>query len=134
MDVAKMDDAKSEPSQVSDTTTTMVEGLRSLLRNRKPAETREPAAEISDDILAAEATSVTDINKLMEELLFAREYLQSEAERVRQMNARYAQLAQTASASVRIISETLGKWRNSETDGPAWRGTEPHGHHVSILF
>ena len=95
---------------------------------------REPAAEISYDILAAEATSVTDINKLMEELLFAREYLQSEAERVRQMNARYAQLAQTASASVRIISETLGKWRNSETDGPAWRGTQPHGHHVSILF
>ena len=129
MDVAKMDDAKSEPSEVSYTTTTMVEGLRVLLRNRKPAETREPAAEISDDILAAEATSVADINKLMEELLFAREYLQSEGERVRQINARYAQLAGTASASVKIISETLGKWRNSETDGP-----EPHGHHVSILF
>ena len=63
-----------------DTATTMVEGLRSLLRNRRPAETREPAAEISDDILAAEAMSVADINKLMEELLSAREYLQSEGE------------------------------------------------------
>ena len=134
MDVAEMDDAKSERSQVSDTTTMMVEGLRALLPNRKLAKAREPAAEISDDILAAEATSVADINKLMEELLFAREYLQSEGERVRQMNARYAQLAQTASASVEIISETLAKWRNSETDGPTWRGTQRHGDHVSILF
>jgi hypothetical protein len=119
MDVAKMDDAKSEPSQVSDTATTLVEGLRALVRDHKPAEAREPAAEISDNILAAGAASIADINKLVGELLFARDYLQSEGERVRQMNARYAHLAGTASASVKIISESLGKWRNSETNGPA---------------
>jgi hypothetical protein len=119
MDVAKMDDLKSEPSQVSDTATTLVEGLRALVRDHKPAEAREPAAEISDDILAAGVTSIADINKLVGELLFARDYLQSEGERVRQINTRYAHLARTASASVKIISESLGKWRNSETNGPA---------------
>jgi len=116
MDVAKMDDAKSEPSQVSDTATTLVEGLRALVRDHKPAEAREPAAEISDNILAAGAASIADINKLVGELLFARDYLQSEGERVRQMNARYAHLAQTASDSVKIISESLSEWR---TNGPA---------------
>ena len=115
MDVARMDDAKSEPSQVSYTTTTMVEGLRALVRDHKPAVAREAAAD-SDDILAAGATSIEAINKLVAELLFARDYLQSEGERVRQMNARYAHLAQTASDSVKIISESLSEWR---TNGPA---------------
>ncbi len=114
MDVAKMDDAESE--QVSDAATRMVEGLRALRHDRKPA---EPASETWEVILAAGATSIADIDKVVGELLFARDYLQSEGERVRQVNARYAHLARTASASVMIISESLGKWRNSETIGPA---------------
>ena len=47
-------------------------------------------------------------------MLIARDYLQSEGERVRQANARYAKLAQTASASVKTIAGSLGKWRNVE--------------------
>jgi hypothetical protein len=120
MDVAKMDDAKSELSQVSDTATTrMVEGLRALMHDRKSAEAAEHASKTWEDILAAGATSIADIDKLVGELQIAREYLQSEGERVRQVNARHAHLARTASASVKIISESLGKWRNSETIGPA---------------
>ena len=117
MDVAKMDDAESE--QVSDEAKMrMVEGLRAGLRalDRKSA---KPASETWEDILAAGATSIADIDKVVGELLFARDYLQSEGERVRQVNVRYADLARTASASVMIISESLGKWRNSETIGPA---------------
>jgi hypothetical protein len=45
----------------------------------------------------------------------ARDFLQSEAERVRRMNARYAHLAQTASASVKVIAESLGRWRDTES-------------------
>jgi hypothetical protein len=67
------------------------------------------------DVLVAGAMSIADIDKLMEELKTKGDYLQSEGERVRQLTARYAQLAQTASASVKIFAETLGKWRNPET-------------------
>jgi hypothetical protein len=36
------------------------------------------------------------------------------------MNARYAHLAQTASASVKVIAESLGRWRDTES------GSLPH--------
>jgi hypothetical protein len=51
-----------------------------------------------------------DIERLMTELRAARDYLQAEGERVRQINANYAHLAQTASASARIIVESIGAW------------------------
>lgn len=75
-----------------------------------------PATEPGDDILAAGALSIGEIEKLMEELRSARDYLRTEGERVRRMNARYAHLTRTASASVKIISESMSKWRTSETD------------------
>jgi hypothetical protein len=54
----------------------------------------------------------------MGELLVARDYLQAEGERVRQVTRRYAHLTKTASASARIISESLGKWHNPEPERP----------------
>jgi hypothetical protein len=81
--------------------------------------TAEPAMEAcDDDIAAAGATAIADIEKLIEELLVARDYLQSEGERVRQVTGRYAHLTKTASASARIISESLGKWHNPEPERP----------------
>lgn len=107
-------------SKSSDATVEMLEGgMRALVRGNKSAETVQPSNGNCDDSLAAGATSILDIEKLVEELQIAREYLQSEGERVRQANARYAHLAHTASASVRIISESLGKWRKLETTGQA---------------
>jgi hypothetical protein len=76
---------------------------------------RAPARERRYDGLVAGAMSIADIDKLMGELKTEGDYLQSEGERVRQLTARYAQLAQTASASVKIFAETLGKRRNPET-------------------
>ena len=105
MDVAK--------SNSSDTTIELLEGgIRALVRGNRPA---DAAVSSTEDALAAGATSVADIEKLMEELKIARDYLQSEGERVRQANARYAHLAHTASASVKIIAESLGKWRTLES-------------------
>ena len=52
----------------------------------------------------------------MEELRAARDYLRSEGERVRSINARYAHLTRTASASVKIITESMGKWRTTEME------------------
>jgi hypothetical protein len=106
-------DAKSP---TSDTATEMLEGgIRALVRRNRLAVAAELVAEPSEDALIAGATSIADIDKLMEELQTARNYLQSEGERVRRMTARYAHLAETASASVKIIAESLGKWRNAET-------------------
>jgi hypothetical protein len=48
------------------------------------------------------------------ELLVARDHLQVEGERVRRINANYAHLAQSASASVKVITESIGRWRSSE--------------------
>jgi len=110
-----MDAAESESSS-SDTATKALEGgIRAIVRGHRLAKASEPASEPYDDVLAAGATSIADIERLMEELQAARDYLQSEGERVRQVNARYAHLAQTASASVKIIAESIGKWRNPET-------------------
>jgi hypothetical protein len=78
--------------------------------------TTELASEPCDDIAVAGATAISDIEQLLGELLVARDYLQSEGERVRQVTGRYAHLTQTASASARIISESLGKWHNREPE------------------
>jgi hypothetical protein len=109
MDVAK--------SKSSDATIEMLEGgIRALVRGNRPS---DPVVSSAEDSLAAGATSIADIENLMEELQVAHDYLQSEGERVRQANARYAHLAHTASASVKIIAESLGKWRRLETSGQA---------------
>jgi hypothetical protein len=107
--------ANSE-SPTSDAATEMLEGgLRALVRRNKLAVAAKLVADPSEDALIAGAISIADIDKLMEELQTARDYLQSEGERVRRMTARYAHLAETASASVKIIAESVGKWRNAET-------------------
>jgi hypothetical protein len=83
-----------------------------------------------DDALMAGAASIADIDRLMDELQRARDFLQSEGERVRKMNASYANLAQTASASAKIIAESLGKWRDNQGNGS--RAAMPHAHGLSL--
>jgi hypothetical protein len=98
---------------ISDTATKSIEGgIRAIVRGNRPAS----AARLCDDILAAGATSIADIEKLMEELQTARDYLEAEGECVRRLTTCYAHLTQTASASVKIIAESLGKWRTPELE------------------
>jgi hypothetical protein len=59
------------------------------------------------------ATSIAEIEKLIGELQEARDFLQSEGERVRRETERYTNLTQTASASVKIISDTVAGWREA---------------------
>ena len=77
---------------------------------------RSNATEPGDDIVAFGANSIGEIEKLMEELRIARDYLRTEGERVRRINARYARLTRSASASAKIIVESMGKWRTTELD------------------
>ena len=92
-------------------------GIRALVRGNKPInDAAEPAPEPCDDVVVAGAMAIADIEKLIGELLVARDYLQAEGERVRQVNARYAHLAQTASASAKIIADSIGRWHNPEPE------------------
>jgi hypothetical protein len=81
-----------------------------------PAAKQSYATEPGDDIVAFGDNSIGEIEKLMEELRTARDYLRSEGERVRRINAHYAHLTRTASASVKIIAESMGKWRTTEIE------------------
>ena len=60
-------------------------------------------------------TSIAEIEKLISDLETVRNYLKSEGDRVQQEIARYAHLSDTASASVKIIAEKLGQWREGPT-------------------
>jgi hypothetical protein len=57
------------------------------------------------------ANSIAEIEKLISDLQAARSYLKAEGDRIQQEMARYAHLSDTASASVKIITESLGQWR-----------------------
>jgi hypothetical protein len=106
---------ETEVASTETSSNTIEGGIRALVRRNRLAVAAEMVApEHCDDPLQAGEMSIADIDKLMGELQMARDYLQSEGERVRQMMARYAHLAETASASVKIIAESLGKWRNSD--------------------
>jgi hypothetical protein len=59
------------------------------------------------------ARSIAQIEKLIGELHEARNLLESEGERVQREAARYIKFTQMASASVKIISDTLSGWRQA---------------------
>ena len=105
-----MDTAKAYT--ISDTVPMSIDGnIRTLVSsNRMPSVTKPDDIMASNDAIAAGAASIADIERLMAELQAARDYLQAEGERVRQINANYAHLAQTASASARVIAENIGRW------------------------
>jgi len=106
-----MNAAESSPSMNLDTIPNLVKTGPAFSGAK-----RSSASEPGDDIVAAGASSISEIEKLMEELGTARDYLKAEGERVRLMNARYAHLTSTASASVKIIAESMGKWRTTEIE------------------
>ena len=104
-----------QDSPLSDQDAASIEGgIRALVRRNRLAVAAELVEQPCDDALTAGAASIADIDRLMAELQTARDFLQSEAERVRRVNARYTHLAQTASASVKVIADSLGRWRDTE--------------------
>ena len=91
---------------VSDSVPNSIDGdIRAIVRGNRPVN----VVGSCDDILVTGAAPVADIEKLMAELQIARDYLQAEGERMHRLTTRYAHLTQTASASVKIIAESLGK-------------------------
>jgi hypothetical protein len=78
-----------------------------------PTPTAETDVDIAPLIQKVGAASIAEIEKIIGELQAARDFLQSEGERVKRETQHYTTLAQMASASVRIISETVAGWREA---------------------
>ena len=73
----------------------------------------ETAVEIAPLVQKVGAISIAEIEELIGELQEAKDFLQSEGERVQRETERYTTLTQMASASVKIISDTVAKWREA---------------------
>ena len=74
----------------------------------------ESDQELASLIRSVGMTSITDIDNLVSELQDARDYLQSEGERIRAEIARYTALTGAASASVKIIFDAVRAWRTAD--------------------
>ena len=80
----------------------------------KPATQPETDTRIAPIIQKLGATSIADIDNLVSELQEARDYLQSEGERIQAETVRYISLTGAASASVKIIFDALRAWRTAD--------------------
>jgi hypothetical protein len=78
----------------------------------------ESDQELASLIRSVGMTSITDIDKLVSELQDARDYLQSEGERIRAEIARDTALTGAASASVKIIFDAVRAWRTADRAQP----------------
>jgi hypothetical protein len=80
------------------------------------SETRDKSAtdvEIAPLVEKVGAKSLAEIEKMIGELQQAKDFLQSEGERVQRETEQYTTLTQMASASVKIISDTVARWREA---------------------
>ncbi len=97
-----------------------VEGeIRAFVRRdvssfRRPrTESGDPAVDnISSVIERVSGASVAEIDRVIAELTRVREMLRSEAERVQREIAGYATLSQAAMTSMKIIADSVTKWKS----------------------
>jgi hypothetical protein len=73
----------------------------------------ETVADVRPLIQNLGALSIAQIEKLIGELHEARNFLESERERIQRETARYINFTHIASASVKIISDTLSGWHQA---------------------
>ena len=94
---------------------TAIEGeARDLSQAEAPLQFKtEIEEEIAPLIQKVGASSIAEIENLMHELQEAKNFLQSEGERIQREASRYTNLTQTASASVKIIFDTVHEWRKA---------------------
>src|SRR6266568_3446398 len=88
--------------------------IRAVVHSETPlAPKSETDMELASLIQKIGATSIVEIEKIIGELQEAKDFLQSEGERVQRETERYTNLTQMASASVKIISDTVAGWREA---------------------
>ena len=102
----------------------VVEGeIRDLFRKDMAA--RRPRSEAGSELDPEGLTSVIgrisghsvqEIDSLISELQQVRSFLRAEGERLQRDLTRYAEMNQSALASVKIINEAIGPWKSSATE------------------
>ena len=96
------------------TLATIESETRELILAEAPSQrSTETDAAIALLIKEIGATSIAEIEKLIGGMEEAKNFLQSEKERIQRETARYTKLAQTASASIEIIFDTVRGWREA---------------------
>jgi hypothetical protein len=78
-----------------------------------PTPTSETEVEIAPLIQKVGAISIAEIETMIGELQAAKDFLESEGKRVQREAEHYTTLTQMASASVKIISDTVAGWRQA---------------------
>jgi hypothetical protein len=98
----------------------------------QPSAQPEVDTEVAPRIQKITATSIAEIDRLMDELKLAKEFLQSERERVEQETIRYANLAQMASVTTKIILDAVSQWhpaRSQQQSTPSETTEDKSDHH-----
>ena len=88
----------------------VVEGEVCDLAHAKLSTQPETDTEIAPLILQVAATSIAEIDLLIAELQEAKNYLQSEGERIERETVRYTNLTQMASFTAKIIFDAISQW------------------------
>jgi prophage DNA circulation protein len=86
---------------------------RDLVYSGAPTPTSETEVEIAPLVQKVGAISIAEIETMIGELQAAKDFLESEGERVQREAEHYTTLTQMASASVKIISDTVAGWRQA---------------------
>src|SRR5258708_34574429 len=73
----------------------------------------ETDVEIGPLVQKIGGTSIAEVEKMIGELQAAKDFLESEGERVQREAEHYTTLTQMALASVKIISDTVAGWREA---------------------
>jgi hypothetical protein len=104
-----------EPSKRALQVLEMIESeSRALVHAEAPSMPKpETDVEIAPLVQNLGTTSIAEIEKMIGELQEARDFLQAEGERVQREAEHYTTLTQMASASVKIISDTVAGWREA---------------------
>ena len=86
---------------------------RDLAHSAAKTTTLETEGEIAPLVEKVGAISIAEIENMIGELQAAKDFLESEGERVQREAEQYTTLTQMASASVKIISDTVARWREA---------------------
>ena len=86
---------------------------RDLIHSGAPTPESETDVEIAALVQKIGATSIAEVEKMIGELRAAKDFLESEGDRVQREAEQYTTLTQMASASVKIISDTVAGWREA---------------------
>jgi hypothetical protein len=103
-----------EPGEWARKALDIIEGeTRDLVYSGAATPTSETEVEIAPLVQKVGAISIAEIETMIGELQAAKDFLESEGKRVQREAEHYTTLTQMASASVKIISDTVAGWRQA---------------------